>query len=689
MPRCVMWPYGNLLFVVAFVYLAITVFGQSTELPVTHPNCGKQAIAPSVLSDSRILGGDDAVPGSWPWQVRIGERVTGGVSFFCGGAIYNKQFILTAGHCFPGSSPSYPKKYVVRVGEHNMSVFESFERDYGVQQIYRHPNYTYRGAPANDLALVRLTYPLVFNERISSVCLPTPMNDPEPGEECVVTGWGRFLDQYSYSTSAPSTTTETTVKTTADDGFDPEDDPTPPSAAANNGAAGANEIQNPNLQASLSNQHSVITPTTMTTTRSTTASPTTTTVKTSTTTTSTLPTSPPKTTTTTTAIKTTPTTSKPPTTHPTTKPAGGVRDIMTTTISTKPSTTSTAAVTSTISVTPPASTTTATLPTTTPTTTTTSTATTTTTTTTRSTPTTTTTTPTTTTTATTTSTTTASTSTTTETTSTPTTQTATNAAESASQTQTAAPAKDEPATTETTITTTTHTSTTKRTTRRAPSLSDLLLPFLEAVITSDLDEKEVYSVVTSPSAEHSVKPVKPAHHVVPHGHRMVVNPRQAATVPPYQYSSVNVHSEALKQGLVNIFDRTNCSVYWKSLIRETMLCSMPPAADIEPCKGDSGGPLVCRRGDGSERVWSVEGIVSFGAGCGAKRPSVYTRVSNYVHWIERVTRSAAKPQYSLNNLLSDLFGYSKAAIHDAPEPIREPNTIQPDLLLTNSTMRRR
>ena len=55
------------------------------------------------------------------------------------------------------------------------------------------------------------------------------------------------------------------------------------------------------------------------------------------------------------------------------------------------------------------------------------------------------------------------------------------------------------------------------------------------------------------------------------------------------------------------------------------------------CQGDSGGPLNCQNPDGS---WAVHGVVSFGSGegCNAvKKPSVFTRISAYVDWINRVS----------------------------------------------------
>jgi len=43
------------------------------------------------------VGGNEVVPGSWPWQVGI--TIFAGVSIFCGGSIISNQWILTAAHC--------------------------------------------------------------------------------------------------------------------------------------------------------------------------------------------------------------------------------------------------------------------------------------------------------------------------------------------------------------------------------------------------------------------------------------------------------------------------------------------------------------------------------------------------------------------------------------------------------------
>lgn len=51
------------------------------------------------------------------------------------------------------------------------------------------------------------------------------------------------------------------------------------------------------------------------------------------------------------------------------------------------------------------------------------------------------------------------------------------------------------------------------------------------------------------------------------------------------------------------------------------------------CQGDSGGPMVT---EGSTGSMEVVGIVSWGRGCARKSlPGIYTRVVNYLDWINK------------------------------------------------------
>ena len=57
--------------------------------------CGRPDIQPH-LDSHRIVGGQEAVQGGWPWQVSL--RLSG--RHLCGGTLIDDRWVLTASHCF-------------------------------------------------------------------------------------------------------------------------------------------------------------------------------------------------------------------------------------------------------------------------------------------------------------------------------------------------------------------------------------------------------------------------------------------------------------------------------------------------------------------------------------------------------------------------------------------------------------
>jgi len=74
--------------------------GEDTDadiaVPPGVPECGQPAIPPSV--NVRVVGGVEAMPHSWPWQVSLQSSR----GHFCGGSIINEQWVLSAAHCVGG-----------------------------------------------------------------------------------------------------------------------------------------------------------------------------------------------------------------------------------------------------------------------------------------------------------------------------------------------------------------------------------------------------------------------------------------------------------------------------------------------------------------------------------------------------------------------------------------------------------
>ncbi|XP_058449049.1 uncharacterized protein LOC131429008 [Malaya genurostris] len=73
-------------------------------------------------------------------------------------------------------------------------------------------------------------------------------------------------------------------------------------------------------------------------------------------------------------------------------------------------------------------------------------------------------------------------------------------------------------------------------------------------------------------------------------------------------------------------------------IVDTQVCAQDNKMDT--CLGDSGGPLQIKLMSNHRTTPYVVGITSFGAFCGTMTPSVYTRVSSYIPWIEAETNTS-------------------------------------------------
>ena len=71
------------------------------------------SISCGVGKQSRIVGGTEAKPAEFPWQVGFRYDTTyGRTGIFCGGSLINKKWVVSAAHCF---QRSYPPSYELKV----------------------------------------------------------------------------------------------------------------------------------------------------------------------------------------------------------------------------------------------------------------------------------------------------------------------------------------------------------------------------------------------------------------------------------------------------------------------------------------------------------------------------------------------------------------------------------------------
>ncbi|XP_064460958.1 chymotrypsinogen A-like [Ornithodoros turicata] len=144
--------------------------------------CGHPVIEPH-LSD-RILGGQEATPGSWPWHAGIyKKRVV--PEHFCAGALITRKHVLTAAHCFKGMPSSMVQ---VHLGSHTRDGLDKGEQFFDVEEICVHPRYV--KGNANDIAIVTLKNEAEFTDTVQPICLPGNSDHVPAGTDVYLAGWG-------------------------------------------------------------------------------------------------------------------------------------------------------------------------------------------------------------------------------------------------------------------------------------------------------------------------------------------------------------------------------------------------------------------------------------------------------------------------------------------------------------------
>lgn len=133
---------------------------------------------------TRIVGGETADPGSWPWQVSLQRNGF----HFCGGSLITEEYILTAAHCFQGSGYTTSGLAVV-LGEDSLSTSSSNQVSRSVSRIINHGGYD-SDSNNNDISLLKLSSPVTFTDYIQPVCLTAADTSPDVGSNVWVTGWG-------------------------------------------------------------------------------------------------------------------------------------------------------------------------------------------------------------------------------------------------------------------------------------------------------------------------------------------------------------------------------------------------------------------------------------------------------------------------------------------------------------------
>jgi hypothetical protein len=155
--------------------------------------CGSQAVEeppppePVASSAQQIVNGTDTTIAANPWQVMVlGYR-------FCGGAILNEYWVLTAAHCVLRKDGTFSKPGFVVAGSTTITAAP------GIQSVHVDKAFTYPGfvdTPlGKDVALLRLATPLdLSGPNVKAIPFMTQVDESSrvtwPGVVARATGWG-------------------------------------------------------------------------------------------------------------------------------------------------------------------------------------------------------------------------------------------------------------------------------------------------------------------------------------------------------------------------------------------------------------------------------------------------------------------------------------------------------------------
>ncbi|XP_051861751.1 venom serine protease Bi-VSP-like isoform X3 [Drosophila albomicans] len=153
------------------------------RLPTEKEGCGE----PNLVSFRKIVGGDEAVKGAYPWIALLGYGDSSLSIFKCGGTLITARHVVTAAHCIKDNLS------FVRLREHDLSTdTDTTHMDINIVKNVSHSNYNKTDGRC-DIAMLYLERNVEFTDIMKPICLPNSLSlraktyvDTNP----IVIGWG-------------------------------------------------------------------------------------------------------------------------------------------------------------------------------------------------------------------------------------------------------------------------------------------------------------------------------------------------------------------------------------------------------------------------------------------------------------------------------------------------------------------
>ncbi|XP_078264732.1 enteropeptidase [Rhinoraja longicauda] len=145
--------------------------------------CGKVLVRPK--DAARIVGGNEAVDGTWPWIVSlhfIGHHI-------CGATLIGKQWLVTAAHCVYGRSLVLSRWQAVLGLHAQLNLTSPQTQVLAIDRILINPQYN-RRTKNGDITLLHLESAVQYTDYVQPACLPDSKQHFPAGMTCAIAGWG-------------------------------------------------------------------------------------------------------------------------------------------------------------------------------------------------------------------------------------------------------------------------------------------------------------------------------------------------------------------------------------------------------------------------------------------------------------------------------------------------------------------
>uniref|UniRef100_W5LXI2 Peptidase S1 domain-containing protein n=1 Tax=Lepisosteus oculatus TaxID=7918 RepID=W5LXI2_LEPOC len=166
---------------------------KSVDVTLLTPYLCWPPLPGSRSSLSRIAGGQDAKEGEWPWMVYFKILPFKGKPLDvvdCGGSLIDKNWVLTAAHCFDESLKWWKSKVIL--GAYQLDSSRDNRQTRSMKKVIIHEQYS-SPAKGSDIALVELDSPVSSNAYIRPITLAGEAQAFNETSECWATGWGDAL----------------------------------------------------------------------------------------------------------------------------------------------------------------------------------------------------------------------------------------------------------------------------------------------------------------------------------------------------------------------------------------------------------------------------------------------------------------------------------------------------------------